>query len=70
MRGRAKVSTQWRLYCLVHNIEKARPITVINEPAVRCHEAAKGLAKFTRAVRMHGGDKRDKKTKTQEGLHR
>ena len=21
-RGRAKVSTQWQLYCLVHNIEK------------------------------------------------
>ena len=22
LRGNAKVSTQWRLYCLVHNIEK------------------------------------------------
>ena len=22
LRGRAKVSTQWQLYCLVHNIEK------------------------------------------------
>ena len=22
LRGRAKVSTQWHLYCLVHNIEK------------------------------------------------
>jgi len=22
LRGRSKVSTQWQLYCLVHNIEK------------------------------------------------
>ena len=22
LRGRAKVDTQWKLYCLVHNIEK------------------------------------------------
>jgi hypothetical protein len=22
LRGQAKVSTQWQLYCLVHNIEK------------------------------------------------
>ena len=22
LRGRAKVSTQWQLYCLVHDIEK------------------------------------------------
>ena len=22
LRGRAKVSTQWQLYCLVHNVEK------------------------------------------------
>jgi hypothetical protein len=22
LRGKAKVSTQWQLYCLVHNIEK------------------------------------------------
>jgi hypothetical protein len=22
LRGKAKVSTQWQLYCLVHNVEK------------------------------------------------
>ena len=31
LRGKAKVSTQWQLYCLVHNIEK------IATTAMRAH---------------------------------
>jgi Transposase DDE domain len=31
LRGKAKVSTQWQLYCLVHNIEK------IATQAMRAH---------------------------------
>lgn len=31
LRGRRKVSTQWQLYCMVHNIEKLQRYAILNE---------------------------------------